>query len=360
MKRYAALLPVLAVPALLAMLARPVDEPAPPRPTVQPAKQPRIQVALLLDNSGSMSGLLDQARSELWTIVGSLAEAKKGARAPIVEVALYAYGDPASKPLVPFTTDLDRVSEAMFSLGIDGGDEHCGATIALAVDQLAWSDDPDDLKVLYIAGNESFRQGPVAVEDAVAKAKQRGVVVNTIHCGGDDPSWREAAVLAGGAFARIDHNAKVAQIATPYDQEIQALGAALNGTYVPYGARGGEGAARQRAQDANALGVGASTGSKRALAKASRAYKNAEWDLVDAAKDDAKVLEKLDEPTKQKVKEATAKREEIQAKMADLAKKRAAFEAEAKKSAPAEATLDRALLDSMQAPAAAKGFALPQ
>lgn len=369
MKRYAALLPLVAAPTLLAALALPVDDEASPAPDPAPAAaaadpaagtaRPKIQVALLLDNSGSMSGLLDQARSELWTIVGTLAEAKHGGRAPVVEVALYAYGNPTKAALVPFTTDLDRVSEALFALGIDGGDEWCGATIDLALDQLAWSADPDALKLLYIAGNEPFTQGPVRWQDAIEKAKRANVVVNTIHCGGSDDGWRSAAVLAGGTAATIDHNARVAQIATPYDHEIARLGAALNDTYVPYGARGGESAARQIAQDKNALGLGASTASKRMAAKASKAYSNAEWDLVDAVKEGKVAAEKLSDEDRKKVEAAQAKRAELQAKLADLSKQRAAFEAaEKKKQAAAPSTLDRALLDGLAAPAKAKGFAL--
>ncbi len=36
-----------------------------------------IKIALLLDTSGSMSGLIEQAKSQLWTIVNELAFAKK-------------------------------------------------------------------------------------------------------------------------------------------------------------------------------------------------------------------------------------------------------------------------------------------
>ena len=58
--------------------------PTPPAPPVEPTpphpatRQPLIQIALLLDNSGSMSGLLEQAKSQLWHLVNQLAEAKKG------------------------------------------------------------------------------------------------------------------------------------------------------------------------------------------------------------------------------------------------------------------------------------------
>ncbi len=53
---------------------------------------PRIQLAILLDTSGSMDGLIDQAKSRLWKIVNELAAARKHGRAPRLQVALYEYG----------------------------------------------------------------------------------------------------------------------------------------------------------------------------------------------------------------------------------------------------------------------------
>ena len=41
------------------------------------AKKAKIQVALLLDTSNSMDGLIDQAKSQLWKMVNELATTKK-------------------------------------------------------------------------------------------------------------------------------------------------------------------------------------------------------------------------------------------------------------------------------------------
>ena len=39
-----------------------------------------IQIALLLDTSGSMSGLIEQAKSQLWNILGEIARTKKSGK----------------------------------------------------------------------------------------------------------------------------------------------------------------------------------------------------------------------------------------------------------------------------------------
>ncbi|HWW60799.1 MAG TPA: hypothetical protein VN181_05465, partial [Thermoanaerobaculia bacterium] len=128
-------------------------------PTVAP-KKPVIQVAILLDTSNSMDGLIDQARTQLWRVVNEFATAKKNGTTPDLYVALYEYGNAGLaaergyiRRVLPLTTDLDRVSEELFALKTNGGDEYCGHVIAEATKGLAWSTKSDDLKVIFIAGN---------------------------------------------------------------------------------------------------------------------------------------------------------------------------------------------------------------
>ncbi len=54
---------------------------------------PKVQLALLLDTSGSMEGLIHQARAQLWKIVNEFNTAKREGRTPEVEVALFEYGN---------------------------------------------------------------------------------------------------------------------------------------------------------------------------------------------------------------------------------------------------------------------------
>ena len=88
-------------------------------------RQPKVQIALLLDNSGSMQGLLNQARTQLWKVVNEFAHAKQRGRPVKLEIALYEYGDGVRR-LSPLTSNLDAVSEQLFGLSIRGGDEYCG------------------------------------------------------------------------------------------------------------------------------------------------------------------------------------------------------------------------------------------
>jgi hypothetical protein len=46
----------------------------------------KIQIAILLDSSNSMDGLIDQARTQLWQIVNSLTKVTKDGKVPQLEV----------------------------------------------------------------------------------------------------------------------------------------------------------------------------------------------------------------------------------------------------------------------------------
>src|SRR6185369_13747376 len=128
--------------------------------------RPLVQMAILLDTSSSMDGLIDQARTQLWRVVNEFITATRDGKKPELQVALYEYGKPTLgqesgfiRQVVPLTTDLDKVSQELFGLKTNGGDEYCGWVIRTAVEQLSWSKSNKDLKVIFIAGNEPFTQG---------------------------------------------------------------------------------------------------------------------------------------------------------------------------------------------------------
>ena len=188
--------------------------------------EPKIQIAILIDTSSSMDGLINQTREQLWKIVNTFATAKRDGRRAKLELALYQYGNDGLsasnhyvKKMSDLTSNLDKVSEQLFALRTNGGEEWCGAVIQHAMKELEWSGNPSDLKLIYVAGNEPFDQGPVAYREVVKQAISRGIVVNTIHAG-DEPSgisghWKDAATLADGAFLTIDQNRAVVRIDAP-------------------------------------------------------------------------------------------------------------------------------------------------
>src|SRR4051794_27130648 len=220
--------------------------PVGPAEAKAPPRSPSVQIALLLDTSNSMDGLIDQAKTQLWSVVNEFVRARKDGRPPAIQVALFEYGKTTLPPgeghvrlILPLTDDLDRVSEELFALKTNGGDEYCGWVIRDAVNRLEWSRSRDVYKAIFIAGNEPFSQGPVDFHASCRSAIERGILVNTIFCGGnsqgEQTGWKDGAVLADGRYMSIDQNQKVVEVPAPQDTEIARLGVALNRTYLAYG-----------------------------------------------------------------------------------------------------------------------------
>jgi len=342
--------------------------------------QPRIQIALLLDTSNSMDGLIDQAKTQLWTLVNELGEGKKSGQSPIIEIALYEYGnDNISiskgyvRQVVSLTTDLDDVSEKLFGLRTDGGQEYAGQVIMTSLDELEWSKNPNDMKLIIIAGNEEFTQGPVSYESACARAKRGGIIIDTIHCGseqtGIDGKWRAGAECAGGIYMTIDQDEKYVHIPSPYDDDIIRLNKELNGTYIGYGAQGLIAKERQEVQDSNAQSMSTGVSLKRAKSKASASYRNESWDLVDAYKmdkDKVMAMEETELPEELKgktpieraafIEAKQAERAALQTEIKDLSQKQAAHIAGKRKEMSETKTLDNVMVSAVRKQAAGSGY----
>ncbi|MGD9170152.1 MAG: vWA domain-containing protein [Candidatus Thiodiazotropha sp.] len=270
---------------------------------------PRIQLAILLDTSNSMDGLIDQTRNQLWQIVNQFSTARKNGVTPILEIALFEYGNDGLtrksgfvRMLNDFTRELDQVSEGLFSLTTNGGSEFCGYAINTAINNLQWSRSKSDIKSIFIAGNESFAQGPIDFHEVAKLAVQQGISINTIHAGGYEKgisdSWQTGALLASGSYMSINSDQKIVHIEAPQDKRIAELNAQLNTTYLPYGKDGAKSSQRQLEQDSQSSRISAGLLAKRAKSKSSSFYSNASWDLVDALREgkvDEKELSEIEE-----------------------------------------------------------------
>ncbi len=344
----------------------------------KPAKQ-FVKIALLLDTSNSMDGLINQAKAQLWDIVNEFTYAKCGNESrPSLQIALYEYGNDnlASnegyiRQVIGFSSDLDEISEKLFSLTTNGGEEYCGQVIQTSLKQLDWGKNADDLKMIFIAGNEPFTQGRLNYRDAASNATEKDIIVNTIFCGnyeqGISTKWKSGATLTGGEYIAIDHNKQVVHIDTPYDDIIIKLNGQLNGTYISYGALGREKKAMQEVQDSNAAQMKPAVAVKRSVSKSSRLYKNATWDLVDAIEDEElEVAELKDKDLPSELKGKSEKeikayvaakkteREDIQNKIQELNKKREVYIAKNQKEETGE--LENALLSAIKNQAARKNY----
>ena len=316
----------------------------------QPESARKVQVAILFDTSNSMDGLIDQAKSRIWNIVNEVSDLTYNGQTPGVEFALYQYGNDGLssgnnyiQQVLKLTSDLDEISQKLFALHTNGGSEYCGAVIGQSLSELSWSSNPNDLKMIYIAGNESFAQGPVDYKEECKKATSRGIFINTIYCGNYEQGirefWEDGATCSSGDYFNIDSNKEIAHVDTPFDKDINLYNDSLNNTYYGYGTIGLEKKSMQMEEDVNAMDMNMSVATERSVAKSKKGvYSNSSWDLIDAVDEGRKDIGEmkdgeLPEEFKGKTKEEKQElldakrkeREKYQDKIAKLAIKREAF-----------------------------------
>lgn len=356
----------------------PVTVPTPPEPA--PERRP-VDLVICLDTSGSMTNLIDSARAKLWDVVNELATAKP---TPILRVGLLTYGSPklasAEEGYVvrqlDLTSDLDTVHAKMMAMTTNGGDEYVGWVLNDAVHTMSWSADPQALKMIFVAGNESADQASNSYNfrHVAEVARVRDVVINAFFAGdqqrGVAEHWNEVATSGGGYYAAIIAHQGTIQIATPHDAMLEELNRELNSTYIPYGYHAAEGVANQIAQDDNAAKLGVQSQGSRTAAKATDLYDNSLWDLVDASKDDEFDLDRIEVeslPEKMKpmapperkayVEGMRAARGAIQEKIRKINTERDKFlKEERAKRHPAGAALDQAMRRAIRDQAARKQF----
>ena len=361
-------------------VTQPEPVPTPPVPPVPPGAK-TILLGLLLDTSNSMDGLINQAKSQLWNIVNKLSEARCEGQRPTVRVALYEYGNSGLnmhehyiRQVSPFTTNMDEISKQLFALSTNGGEEYCGAVMTRSLEELDWGGNDADLRMIFIAGNEPFTQGPISFSSACERARQKGIVVNTIYCGnhqeGIHTAWQAGAIAAKGDYFSIDQDAITMQIRSPYDGELAQLNAGLNANGIYYGSAGTYNWSNNMEQDKNAEGLGWSSLSGRVKYKSSNGSVNSSWDLteVETAKLDS-VIARTDKKTlpekyrgldagslKEEVTRQRVQKESDRVRIAQLIRLREAYVAEENRKAGITNELENAVLASIERMATAKGF----
>ncbi|WP_310557227.1 VWA domain-containing protein [Flavobacterium sp.] len=340
----------------------------------------KIQVALLLDTSNSMDGLIEQAKSRLWNIVNTLTTLKYNGKTPEIEIGLYEYGNDGLsattnfiRQVAPLTTDLDLISEKLFTLKTNGGNEYCGAVIQDATKNLVWGKDSNNMKLIYVCGNEAFNQGGINYKEAISDALKNDIYINTIFCGnqteGVNTHWKDGADYGKGKFFNIDSNKVIQYIVTPYDVEITKCNDRMNNTYINYGSKGYEKKRSQMKEDDNAKTISSANMAARAVSKSKSAYKNDSWDLVDKAKYDKEAIGKLKKEelpaelqnkTKDEIKvivdQKTKERETVQKEIGELSKKRQAYIDEEAKKTKSQDDLGNAISTSIVSFAKVKGY----
>ena len=356
----------------------------PPRNIVAPIGAKRVEVVFVLDTTGSMGGLIHAAKEKIWSIASTLAQAQQ---APEISMGLVAYrdrGDAYVTQVVDLNRDLDSMYVKLMDFAADGGGdgpEAVNEALEAAINRMSWSQDQSTYRVVFLVGDASPHmdyQDDAKYPQVVAAAAAKGIVVNTIQCGGLSDTvapWQQIAALGHGRYFTVEQAGSAVAIETPFDARIATLAAELDSTRLFYGT------AEQKA--AMAAKVDATTRLNEEASVAARARRGAfnvssagetnllgERELVDdvasgrvdlAAVPPAQLpasIAVLPADAQSEVLAQTAqKREELKLQIADLAAQRDAYiETRVDAAGGAGTSLDQQIYDAVREQAAPLGL----
>ena len=334
-------------------------------------QRPKVEVAFVLDTTGSMSGLIDGAKRKIWSIAERIGD---GRPRPELRIALVGYRDVGDQYVTlvhDFTGDMDLVSERLMAFRAEGGGdtpEHVSRALSDAVHRLSWSDG-NVMRTIFLVGDappHTDYQDGYDYRRHAREAAQRGIAIETIECGADPLTahvWSEIAALAGGHFARIDANGGMPARITPVDVELARLNAELTKTVVAYGSRDERARAAQKLEGRAAMPAAMAAEAAGYFAKAGAL---AEKDLVglqEAEQKKALAEARADTPAALRnrseaeqlayLKQQQARRTQLQSQVLELQKQRDAY---LKKTETGDGdSFDQQVIDKLKQRAAAIG-----
>jgi len=342
-------------------------------PAAVAAPPPRVEVAFVLDTTGSMGGLIEGAKRRIWSIARRIGE---GQPRPELRIALVGYRDKGDEYVTrvhDLTGDMDTVYANLMAFRAEGGGdtpEHVSAALSDAVHRVSWSDGRA-LRIIFLVGDApphvDYQDG-FDYRRHAREARQRGIVIETIECGNDPQTaqvWQEIAGLAEGHFARIDQDGGMTAQVTPVDAELAKLNSELGSTVVAGGSAGDR---REAAAKVASRAAMAPAAAMEAAGYFARADKLVETDMVDMP--EAEQKRQLDELKKSPVappaslagktdaealaylKQQKERRAQLQSRILELQKQRDAYLAKNQ----AKDSFDQQVVDSFKQRAAGYGI----
>ena len=244
--RFAALALVVATAAGIA--AFPLIRQAQAIPNVSPTAiktgDGRIEVVFILDTTSSMSGLIQAAKEKIWSIASTMASAQQN---PDIKMGLVAFrdrGDAYVTRVFDLSHDFDTMYASLMDFRAQGGGdgpESVNQALYDAIHKVSWSQDDAVYRVAFLVGDAPPHMDyadDVKYPVTLAEARRKGIVVNTIQSGQHQstrPAWQQIASLGSGSYFQVEDSGNAVAVATPFDEQLSKLSAALEETRLYYG-----------------------------------------------------------------------------------------------------------------------------
>ena len=213
----------------------------------QAIARPAVEVAFVLDTTGSMGGLIEGAKRKIWSIATAIVDSNPDADIRMGLVAYRDIGDDYVTRKVELTRDIQDLYANLLELRARGGGdwpESVNEALDVAINKLQWTSGNDVRRIVFLVGDApphmDYAQDtkyPVTL----SVAKQKDIIVNAVLAGNaadTERVWRDIAQNGNGRFIPIPQDGgQVVVIETPFDEDIIILQREINGTVIPYGPR---------------------------------------------------------------------------------------------------------------------------
>jgi hypothetical protein len=231
--------------------------------------KPVVEVAFVLDTTGSMGPLIESAKRKIWSIATAIVDANPEAQIRMGLVAYRDIGDDYVTKTFALTTDIQDLYANLLELQARGGGdwpESVNEALHAGITKLAWTQGSEICRIMFLVGDApphmDYAQD-MKYPEVMRMARERGIVVNAVQAGGardTEHVWREIAQMGQGRYIPIPQDGgHLVVIETPYDTEIIELQNHINGTVIPYGPRQQRGDVEKKTRQVAAAPVATAT-----------------------------------------------------------------------------------------------------
>jgi len=253
-----------------------------------------IDVVFVIDISGSTGGILSSVRGKFWEMQNEITRLTP---TPNYRIGIVCMGRPSFKKennyvriISDLTDDIDAAAYPFFQIKdvTAPGNYFIGHALDVVINQLNWSDDPNAIKLVFIAGNGKPSAGP-GFRKPLKDAVEKGIVIHSLYFQTyfnqkEQSEWKTLAHNTDGKYFVIGLKESAIVLDKVYDASmLKEASEMLNATYVYYGKEGMERYEMQADLDEEAELQGENQVEARTFFKATALYqqKNYSWDLVD-------------------------------------------------------------------------------
>jgi hypothetical protein len=122
----------------------------------QAIAKPTVEVAFVLDTTGSMGGLIEGAKRKIWSIATAIVDSNPDADIRMGLVAYRDIGDDYVTRKVELTTDIQYLYASLLELKARGGGdwpESVNEALDVAVNKLQWTTGGDARRIVFLVGD---------------------------------------------------------------------------------------------------------------------------------------------------------------------------------------------------------------